>query len=83
VVKIDGRLLVLGGVTAHTDAEDEAPTREVLERGGLLGHRSRMAQRELQHARPQGDPSGGGGGDGQRGEALVDRVGPEEMVDGP
>ena len=42
-----------------------------------------LAQRKLQDAGAQRGPPGGGRRDGQRGEALVDRVGPEEVVDGP
>ncbi len=70
-------------MAAHTDAQDEPAPGEPLERRGLLGHGGGLAQGELQYACTQRRASRRRSGDGQRGEALVDRMGPEQVVDGP
>jgi hypothetical protein len=82
-VIIDPGPRVLGFVAPHAQAEHEAPAREQLEGGGLLGDGSRLAQRQLEHTGAQAHPGGGGGGDREGRQGLRDRVGPEEMVGRP
>jgi hypothetical protein len=42
-VVVDARPRVLDGMAAHTDAQDEPSSGELLERCGLFGHGGRLA----------------------------------------
>ena len=66
------RLPLLGLLAAHTDAEDQAPRRQVLQRLDLLDHPGRVAQGGQQDGRAQRDPLGDRGGGAQHGETLQD-----------
>ena len=80
---IDSGPGVLVGVDPHAQSQHEPSFGQMLERGDLFGHRGGLAQWELKDAAAQGQALGGSGGDGQRGEALVDGMGPEEVVHRP
>ena len=77
----DARLLVVGGHPARPQAELDAPFREQVEGGHLLGqdHRMAVVVAEDQRAHPQGGGGLGGHGQGhQRPELVVEVVGDEQ-----
>ena len=82
-VEVDSSPFVLLLVAADAEPEDEAATREELERRRLLRHGGSLAQGQLQHAGPEGRSGRRHRGHGQRRQCLADRVRPVEVVYGP
>ena len=63
---------------ARPDAHDEAPAAELIEHGGVRGHRGGMDLGQVDHAGPEPDLPGpahqGGEEDQRRGDALAPRA---------
>ena len=77
------RLEVLLPLPAHADPEQQAPTREIVERSHLLGHEARVPQRQQHNTCAEPDPARPGGECGECDAEIENRVVEGEVLARP